>query len=147
MYTPSLITILYATVALGLTIPSSELAIRDVDDSIIHKGTIVVRAPKPANTNVNPAAITDTTCTAKGTAINSHDINVSPSYSLLWFPVKHLRNRSPSFPFVAALRGRFRTARATPPARLAQVAPQNYLWRQRPLEPRSTSRRDAGRVA
>jgi hypothetical protein len=85
MYTPSLITILYATVALGLTIPSSDLAARDVDDSIIQKGTLVVRAPKPANTNVNPAAITGTTCTAKGTAINSHDINVSPTYTLLWF--------------------------------------------------------------
>ncbi|KAF3391815.1 hypothetical protein DPV78_010474 [Talaromyces pinophilus] len=33
--------------------------------------------PRPANTNVNPAAITNTTCTAPGVTLNSHDINVA----------------------------------------------------------------------
>ncbi|CZR62211.1 uncharacterized protein PAC_12108 [Phialocephala subalpina] len=37
----------------------------------------VARAPAPANTNVNPASITGTTCTDKSTTLVSHDINVA----------------------------------------------------------------------
>jgi hypothetical protein len=38
--------------------------------------TLVQRVPAPENTNVNPAAITGTTCTDKSTLVD-HDINVA----------------------------------------------------------------------
>ncbi|PMD47445.1 hypothetical protein L207DRAFT_449160 [Hyaloscypha variabilis F] len=39
--------------------------------------TLVQRVPAPENTNVNPAAITGTTCTDKSTTLVDHDINVA----------------------------------------------------------------------
>jgi len=63
MYTSALIaTILSATSVLGLALPSDDM-------SLIARG----------NRIVNPDAITGTNCTAKGTAIVDHDINVRPT--------------------------------------------------------------------
>ncbi|PON23706.1 hypothetical protein TGAM01_v207353 [Trichoderma gamsii] len=45
--------------------------------ALIALATIISASPLPANTNVNPEAITSTTCTAKKVTINSHDINVA----------------------------------------------------------------------
>ncbi|EED21514.1 conserved hypothetical protein [Talaromyces stipitatus ATCC 10500] len=36
-----------------------------------------IALPQPANTSVNPNAITNTTCTAPGVTLNSHNINVA----------------------------------------------------------------------
>jgi hypothetical protein len=60
MYTSSLVTILLSAASvLGLVLPSDDL-------SLIARGNRVV----------NPAAVIGTTCTANGTAIVDHDINV-----------------------------------------------------------------------
>jgi hypothetical protein len=62
MYTSAFVTIfLSASVAFGIAIPSDEMG-------IIARGNRVV----------NPAAVTDTVCTAKGTTLVDHDINASP---------------------------------------------------------------------
>lgn len=67
MYTSALVTIiLSATSVLGLALPASDM-------SLIDRG----------NRIVNPAAVTGTTCTARGTAIGDHDINVRPTIFLM----------------------------------------------------------------
>ena len=64
-YTSVLVTILLsAGVAFGVAIPSD-------DTSIITSGNRVV----------NPAAVTGTVCTAKGTTLVDHDINASPLHN------------------------------------------------------------------
>ncbi|KAL7919875.1 hypothetical protein ACQKWADRAFT_183325 [Trichoderma austrokoningii] len=45
--------------------------------ALIALASLISASPLPANTNVNPEAITSTTCTAKKVTINSHDINVA----------------------------------------------------------------------
>jgi hypothetical protein len=65
MYTSALFAILLsAGVAFGVAIPS-------------HDTSIIVRG----NRVVNPAAVTGTVCTAKGTTLVDHDINASPPYT------------------------------------------------------------------
>jgi hypothetical protein len=60
MYTSALVTILLSAASvLGVALPNDDM-------SLIARGNRVV----------NPAAVTGTTCTAKGTAIVDHDVNV-----------------------------------------------------------------------